>query len=223
MREHAALPEAERRRKPTPTRDLGMEALGRLLRREIPARVQANRTTEIRSAMRLAEEFGFDLIIDSGASAHQMAAELAAEGIPVVLGPVSHPFVSGEEIPDEDEYPVPEERSAAELTSRGVKTAIATFSRAFGALGPSGTGKWLLLDAALAAGYGSSEDQVLRAVTLAPAEILGVSDRIGSLEVGKDADVIILDGPPLSVKTWVERAYVDGELVYQRAAPPARR
>ena len=57
---------------------------------------------------------------------------------------------------------------------------------------------------------------VLKAVTLVPATILGIANRVGSLEVGKDADVIILDGPPLSVKTWVERAYVNGELVHQR-------
>lgn len=61
-----------------------------------------------------------------------------------------------------------------------------------------------------------SETDVLKAVTLVPATILGIANRVGSLEVGKDADVIILDGPPLSVKTWVERAYVNGELVHQR-------
>src|ERR1051325_5346539 len=83
---------------------------------------------------------------------------------------------------------------------------------------PAGTGKWLLIDAAIAAGYGMTDDQVLRAVTLVPAQILGVADRVGSLEVGKDADVIVLDGPPLSVKTWVQRVYVNGELVYTKGA-----
>jgi imidazolonepropionase-like amidohydrolase len=97
-----------------------------------------------------------------------------------------------------------------------VKVAIASFSRAFGSLAPAGTGKWLMLDAAVAAGYGMAEADILRAVTLTPAEILGVADRVGSLTVGKHADVIILDGPPLSIKTWVERVYVNGELVHQR-------
>jgi imidazolonepropionase-like amidohydrolase len=211
-----ALPAPERTSTPAPTRDLGMEALGLMLGGEIPARIQANRTTEIREALQLAEEFGFDLILDSGISANAVSDELRQAGVPVVLGPISHPFVSGEEIPDRDEYPAPDERRAARLQAAGVPFAIASFSRSFGSLGPAGSGKWLLLDAAMAAGYGLTEAQVLRAITLSAAEILGVADRVGSLEPGKDADVIILDGPPLSVTTWVERVFVDGEEVFVR-------
>jgi imidazolonepropionase-like amidohydrolase len=197
-------------------RDLGLEALGLMLSGEIPARIQANRTTEIREALELAEEFGFRLILDSGISADRMSADLAGAGVPVVLGPISHPWISGEEIPDRDEYVDPDERRAARLLDAGVEIAIASFSRSFGSLGPAGSGKWLLLDAALAAGYGLTEAQVLEAVTLSPARILGVADRIGSLEAGKDADVVILDGPPLSVLSWVERVFVDGQEVYVR-------
>ena len=81
-------------------RNLGMEALARMLRGDIPARVQANATRDIRVAIELAEEFGFELVIDGGAGAHQMADELAGRGIPVILGPISHPYISGEEIPN---------------------------------------------------------------------------------------------------------------------------
>lgn len=197
-------------------RDLGMEALGKLLRREIPARIQANNATDIRSALRLGQEFGIDVIIDGGAGAWEFKDELSAKKIPVVLGQISHQYVSNEEIPDKQDYPTPDERLAGRLTSAGVTTALATFSRSFGSLAPAGTGKWLLIDAGIAAGYGMTEDQVLKAVTLVPAQILGVADRVGSLEVGKDADVVILDGPPLSVKTWVQRVYVNGELVYTK-------
>ena len=197
-------------------RDLGMEALGRLLRREIPARIQANNATDIRTALRLAQEFNFDVVIDGGAGAWELRDELAARKVAVVLGQVSHQYISNEEIPDKQDYPKPDERLAARLTNAGIPTAMATFSRAFGTLAPAGTGKWLLIDAAIAAGYGMTDDQVLRAVTLVPAQILGVADRVGSLDVGKDADVIVLDGPPLSVKTWVQRVYVNGELVYTK-------
>ncbi len=205
-----------REQNPGAPRDLGMEALGRLLRREIPARIQANHPTDIRSALRLAQEFGFDLVIDGGAGAPELVDELAARRVPVVHGQLSHPFVSNEEIPDTQDYPPVDERTPARLTAAGVKTAIASFSRAFGGLAPAGTGKWLLIDAGIATGYGLSEAEVLRAVTLTPAEILGVANRVGSLEPGKDADVVVLDGPPLSVKTWVERVYVNGELVFEK-------
>ncbi|MSR03504.1 MAG: hypothetical protein EXR94_12320 [Gemmatimonadetes bacterium] len=210
--------EYQRNKQQTPTlaRDLGMEALGKLLRREIPARIQANAATDIRSALGLAQEFGFDLIIDGGAAAWEYRAELAARKVPVVLGQVSHPYISNEEIPDKGDYPPVDERLPAKLTAAGIKTAIATFSRAFGSLAPAGAGKWLLIDAGIAAGYGMSEADVLKSVTLVPAEILGVSNRVGSLEVGKDADILILDGPPLSVKTWVHQVYLNGELVHTR-------
>ena len=201
---------------PALARDLGMEALGRMLRKEIPARIQANNATDIRSALRLAQEFDFNVIIDGGAGAWEFKDDLAARKIPVVLGQVSHQYVSNEEIPDKQDYPKPDERLAARLTNAGIPTAMATFSRAFGTLAPAGTGKWLLIDAGIAAGYGMTDEQVMRAVTLVPAQILGVAERVGSLEIGKDADVIIFDGPPLSVKSWVQRVYVNGELVYTK-------
>lgn len=210
--------EYERNRAANPNlpRDLGMEALGRLLRKEIPARIQANTPGDIRNAAQLAQEFNFDVIIDGAANARQEIALLATRRIPVVIGQVSHHFVSNEEIPDKTDYPPIDESTPARLTHGGVKTAIATFSRAFGTLAPAGSSKWILLDAGISVGYGMTEDQVLRAVTLIPAEILGVSQRLGSLTVGKDADVLVLDGPPLSVKSWVERVYVNGELVHER-------
>ncbi|MBL8981090.1 MAG: amidohydrolase family protein [Gemmatimonadetes bacterium] len=201
---------------PSLPRDLGMEALGRLLRREIPARIQANTPGDIRNAAQLAQEFNIDVIIDGGANAKAEIPLLASRRIPVVIGQVSHPFVSNEEIPDKAEYPPIDESVPARLINGGVKVAIATFSRAFGSLAPAGSSKWLLLDAGIAAGYGLTEAQVLRAVTLTPAEILGVDARLGSLTVGKDADVLVLDGPPLSMKSWVERVYVNGELVHQK-------
>jgi imidazolonepropionase-like amidohydrolase len=197
-------------------RDLGLEALGQVLDRSMPVRLQATAATDIRAALRLAEEFGFDLILDGGNSAWEFREELAARGVPVVLGQISHPYVSNEEIPDTEDYPPVDESTPARLTEAGVETAIASFSRAFGTLAPAGTGKWLLIDASIALGYGMTEEQVLRALTLTPAHILRVDDRVGSLDVGKDADVIILDGPPSSVRTWVERVWVDGVEVFVR-------
>jgi imidazolonepropionase-like amidohydrolase len=210
--------DSARARSAAPKREPGMDALVKVLHRQMPARIQANTVTDIRGAMRLADEFGFDLVINGGAQAYQMKEELAAKKIPVVLGPISHPFISGEEIPDLKEYPAPDERNAGWLRQAGVPIAIASYSHGLGGLAQPITAKWLLIDAALAEGYGLSEDEILRAVTLYPAQILGVANRLGSLEVGKDADVIVLDGPPLRMKSWVERAYVDGVLAYERSS-----
>ncbi len=197
-------------------RNLGMEALARMLRGEIPARVQANATRDIRVAIELAEEFGFELVIDGGAGAHQMADELADRGIPVILGPISHPYISGEEIPNPGDYGGVDERNAVWLNEAGVHVSLASFSRGFGTFGPGVAGQWLLIDASIALGHGMSEPDVLRAVTLSPAEALGVADRMGSLEVGKDADVVVFDGDPLSIRTWASQVYVGGRLVYER-------
>ena len=185
-------------------RNLGMEALARLLNREVPARVQANATRDMRVAIELAEEFGFELVIDGGAGAHAMADELADRGIPVVLGPISHPYISGEEIPDPGDYGGVDERNAVWLNEARVHVSLASFSRGFGSFGPGVAGQWLLIDASIARGHGMSEADVLRAVTLSPAEVLGVADRLGSLEVGKDADVVVFDGDPLSIRTWAD-------------------
>lgn len=221
-RAYDAKPEAERARTPAPKYEAGMDALVQLLRRRMPARIQANTVTDIRGALRLAEEFGFDVVINGGAQAYQVKSELAAKKIPVVLGPISHPFISGEEIPDLKEYPAPDERNAGWLVAAGVPVSIASYSRGLGNLASGVAGKWLLIDAGIAEGYGMPQAEILRALTINPARVLGVADRVGSLEAGKDADVIVLDGPPLSMKTWVERVYVGGELVHTRAVTNVR-
>ena len=210
--------EYDRNKKTNPNlpRDLAMEAVGKALRKEIPARIQANSPTDIRAALGLAQEFGLDLIIDGAAGALDYKEELVSRRVPIIIGLLSHPFVSNEEIPDLTDYPPVDERTADRLIKSGVKTAIASFSRAFGSLAPAGSSKWLLIDAGIAGGYGMAEDDILKAVTIVPAEILGVADRVGTLEPGKDADVIMLDGPPLSIKTWVQKVWVNGEMVYQK-------
>ncbi len=200
-----------------PGRDLGNEALLRLLKREIPARIEVDYLDDIRTAIRISEEFGFDLILDSGLGAYRIKDVLAEKGIPVVLGPPMHPFVAGGEVSmNADLYNLMSEYNAAELTDAGVEIAIGSFGFGFGSFGGATQGRWLLLEAAYATGFGLSDEDALRAVTINAARILGVDDRIGSLEVGKDADIIVLDGYPLHVKTWVEKVLINGELIHER-------
>ncbi|MFC2165309.1 amidohydrolase family protein [Acidobacteriota bacterium] len=202
---------------PSPPPDLGMEAMAKLLRKEVPARFEANLTDDIRTAIRIAEEFGLRIVIDGGTGAYQVKDVLAEKQIPVVLSPISHPFISGHPEDNSPElYTLRNERTPALLAEAGVKIALASFGYGTGYTGSSYQGRWLLLEAALATGFGLSEEDALKAVTINPAEILGVADRIGSIEPGKDADIIILDRHPLDIKSWVEQVLIEGKVVYKK-------
>jgi len=206
----------EKEKTPKPPRDLGHEALDKLLSRKIPARVEADFVDDILAAIQVAEEFGLDLIIDSGIGAYKVRGLLAEKNISVVLGPVSHPISS---IHYDDTIEVQElenERNAALLTEAGVKIAFGSHSLDYGGSGKNTQGRWLLLEAALATSFGLSEEAALRALTINAAEILGVDKRTGSLEKGKDADVIVLSGHPLKIESHVEQVFVDGILSFSR-------
>jgi imidazolonepropionase-like amidohydrolase len=201
-----------------PSRTLANEALVQLLRKELPARIEVDYLDDIRTAIRIAEEFDLDLILDSGLGAYKIKDVLAEKNIPVVLGPPTHPFIAGGEVSmNADLYNLMSEYNAAELTEAGVKIAFGSFGFGFGSFGGATQGRWLLIEAAYATGYGLSDEDALKAVTIHAAEILGVDDRVGSLEVGKDADIIVLDGYPLDVKTWVEKVIINGDLIHDRA------
>jgi imidazolonepropionase-like amidohydrolase len=190
-------PEAER--KPV-DRDLGLEALGRVLRREIPWRQHCHRADDIATAMRIAREFGYQLVIDHGTEAHLLADLIAEQGIPVIIGPL---FTSRSKVELRN-------RSLANpgrLDAAGVTIAITTDH-------PVVPIHFLIHQASLAVKEGLDAAAALRAVTINPARILGVDDRIGSLEPGKDADVVIWSGDPLDVTSRAERAYSGGREIY---------
>jgi len=183
------------------SRDLKHEALARVLRREIPWRQHCHRADDIATALRLAEEFGYDLVIDHGTEGYMIADKIAAAGVPVVTGPLITA------------------RSKVELRNRtmanpgllaaaGVTVAIATDH-------PVVPIHLLIVQAALAVREGLDRDTALRAVTINPARIMRVADRIGSLAVGKDADVVLWSGDPFDVMSRVEAAYIGGREVYR--------
>jgi imidazolonepropionase-like amidohydrolase len=191
---------AERERPPA-SRDLKLEALGRVLRREIPWRQHCHRADDIATALRLAQEFGYDLVIDHGTEGYLIADKIAAAGVPVVTGPLITA------------------RSKVELRNRtmanpgllaaaGVTVAIATDH-------PVVPVHLLIVQAALAVREGLDRDTALRAVTITPARIMRVADRIGSLLPGKDADVVIWSGDPFDIMSRVEIAYIAGREVYR--------
>jgi imidazolonepropionase-like amidohydrolase len=181
-------------------------------------RIECDFVDDIRTALRISEEFQLDLIIDSGLGAYKVGETLAQKKIPVILGPQTHPYIMGGEVsmtPDLERES--NAYNAALLKKSGVEIALASFGFPFGSFGGAVQGKWLLIEAAYLAGFGISDEEALKCITINPARILGVADRVGSLEPGKDADLLVLSGYPLNVKTLVEQVFVDGERVYARA------
>jgi imidazolonepropionase-like amidohydrolase len=183
-------------------RDLRLEALGRVLRREIPWRQHCHRADDIATAMRIADEFGYDLVIDHGTEAHLLAGLIAERGIPVIIGPL---FTSRSKVELRN-------RSLANpgrLAAAGVTIAITTDH-------PVVPINFLVHQATLAVKEGLDPQVALAAITINPARIAGISDRLGSIEVGKDADLVIWSGDPLDVNSRVELALIEGAEIYSR-------
>jgi imidazolonepropionase-like amidohydrolase len=184
-----------------PERDLKMEALAKVLRREIPWRQHCHRADDIATAMRIAEEFGYELVIDHGTEAHLLADLIAARDIPVIIGPL---FTSRSKVELRN-------RSLANpgrLAAAGVTIAITTDH-------PVVPISFLIHQATLAVKEGLDPVVALRALTINPARIVGVADRLGSIEPGKDADLCVWSGDPLDVMSRVERAFIEGTQVYE--------
>jgi imidazolonepropionase-like amidohydrolase len=197
-REKINNPTSER---PVVPRDLKLEALLLVLDRKIPWRQHCHRADDIATAMRIAEEFGYDLVIDHGTEAHLIADKIAAAGIPVVIGPL---FTSRAKVELRN-------RSLANpgrLAAAGVTIALTTDH-------PVVPINFLIHQATLAVKEGLDRDTALRSVTINPARIIGCADRIGSLTPGKDADVVIWSGDPLDVMSRAELAYSSGREIYR--------
>ena len=186
--------------------DLRLEELSRVLAKEMPAHIHAHRADDIMTAIRIAEEFGLDYILIHATEGYKVADVLAEKGIACVPGPVLFSRTKYElrGLTPENAPPPP-----GLLAKAGVKVAIQTDE--FSAV------KYLALNAAVAVGFGMPEDEALRAITLTPAELLGIDDRVGSLKVGKDADIVIFSAHPFDVAhARVEHVLIEGETIFRR-------
>jgi imidazolonepropionase-like amidohydrolase len=184
-----------------PEVDIRLEALELVLKGEIPLRAHAHRADDIATAVRIAEEFGVEMSWEHATEGHRVAKWIAEKGIPAVWGP-SLTARSKWEM-RELSFDTPRI-----LYEAGVKFAIQT-----DAVGSSIA--FLPLCAGMAVKHGLPYDEALKAITITPAEILGVDDRVGSIEKGKDADLRILDGDPLELRTRVEMVIIDGEIIHR--------
>jgi imidazolonepropionase-like amidohydrolase len=172
-----------------------LQALLPVLRGQMPMIAYANRRSDIETAMRIAKEYKIRLIIGGAAEGWMIPGEIAAAGVPVLVEPLAN-------IPSYDALGIRYE-NAALMTKGGVKVALLETT--------TENTRNLRQQAGNAVATGMTWDQALRAVTLAPAEILGVSDRYGSLEAGKVANVVVWTGDPFEFSTGVEHVFIRGK------------
>jgi imidazolonepropionase-like amidohydrolase len=180
--------------------DVRWEAMAPALRREIPVFVHADEYVQIESALDFAKAQELDIVLVGGTDAWRLADRLVAEDVPVIVENVlAMPRRSWE--PYDAAFTV-----ASKLHEAGVEFCISTGGSRFSAANMRN----LPYHAAMASAFGLPEEEALKAVTLYPARILGVDDRLGSIEPGKDATLIVTDGDPLEIRTRVHRAWIRG-------------
>ena len=179
-------------------RDLKLEALAPVVRGELPVLVFADRSRDIRNAVEFCDKQKLRMILAGGSEAYKVKDLLRSKEIPVILRPMLS-------LPEEEDDPYDRALSQpAELAAAGVKFAIASFDNSFA--------RRLGQNAANAVSHGLSYDEALRAVTINPAQILGLSSQIGTLEAGKLANVIVTNGDPLELTTDVKYLFIRGQL-----------
>jgi imidazolonepropionase-like amidohydrolase len=187
------------------------EALLPLLEGSIPVIIHANTVEEIRAAMKLAKDYKLRLVISGGVESHKLASELAQAGIGVILGDSGSSLESirGGGSGFSDEAPVI-------LSRAGVKVSFFGDSGSRRGMPTGRLGGEPALNAAWAFRNGATEEAAIRLVTLNVAEMFGMENRIGSIDVGKDADFMILEGHPFDYRVLPQMVFIDGYLVYKK-------
>ena len=186
-----------------PDFDMKMEALIPVIKKEIPLKAHAHRADDIFTAIRIAREFDLDITLDHCTEGHLIADDLAKEGLNAIVGPSF-----GER--SKFELKNLTFKTPKVLTEKGVKVAITTDS-------PVTPLEYLALCAGLAHRAGLDEMEALKAITINPAEIIGIDDRVGSIKAGKDADIVIFDKNPLkNIDSQTFMTIIDGKVVYKR-------
>jgi imidazolonepropionase-like amidohydrolase len=196
-----AFLDAKKHREEGGAKDEGKDVLLRALDRKLTMRISASRSTDIEAVLKVVEEFDLDAVLEEANEAYLHAVALSQRKISVLLRPSFLTRTIYSRDGSEERF-----GAFAGLLKAGIRTGLLPAGE--------GDGEGLLATAAFAVKYGASRGDALRAITLTPAEILGVSDRVGSLGAGKDADLLLLNGDPLDVKTRVERVIIGGSVVF---------
>jgi imidazolonepropionase-like amidohydrolase len=195
--EAAAKTDDKDKKLPTqPKRDLKLEALLPYLAGQKPIILAAEEPSDLESAVNLVREFNLRFVLNHVSHSQPVLDYIAQLKVPVIVGPIY-------------ETPKPYERFdavyslPAQLNKRGVKIAFASFD--------AHNARNLPYQAGFATAFGLPDDDALKAITLNAAEIWGVADKLGSLDVGKTANVVVATGNPLDVKTDVKQVFIDGQ------------
>ena len=201
-REEMDAYEADPKNNKKPTYDCKLHAMLPVMRKEIPLKSHAHRADDIFTSLRIAKEFDLDITLDHCTEGHLIADELEKEGKGCLVGPT---FGAKSKFELKNKcWDTPKT-----MVEHGLKTAIITDA-------PVIPLKYLPLCAGLAINAGLDEQEAWKAVTINPAVITGIADRVGSLEVGKDADVVIYKGNPLTDLQYTTKyTLINGQIVYQ--------
>lgn len=183
-----------------PSRDLEMEAWADVLDGKLTAMITAQKSSDIMSALRLKNEFGFDMILDGAAEAYLLIDEIKEAGVPVFIHPTMVRTSGGTENASFT--------TAAKLHEAGIPFA---FQSGFESYVPKT--RIVLYEAGIAVAYGLPRESAIEALTTQPAKILGIENQVGSLEKGKDADLVLYDGDPFEYTTHIKSVIVDGKVV----------
>lgn len=191
--------------KKRPDRDLRLETMVRVLKGELPMLVTAQRATDLVSALRIAREFNIKIVLDGAAESYLILDQIKAAGVPVILHPTMARAGAGETENLSME-------TAATLTKAGIPIALQS---GFESYVPKT--RVALFEAAIAASNGLTFEQALGTITIDAAKVLGVADRVGSLEAGKDADVALYDGDPFEYTSHCVGVVINGTIVSDEA------
>ncbi len=183
-----------------PSRDLRLETLARVLSGELPLMITTHRAQDIASALRLGKEFGIKVWLDGACEAYLLTDEIKAAGVPVIVHPtMERAYTETENLTFEN---------AAKLVAAGIPVALQSGYEAY-----VPKTRVVLFEAALAAANGLTFEQALKTITIDAAKILGVDNRVGSLELGKDGDVALYDGDPFEYTTHCVGCVIGGRVV----------
>ncbi len=179
-------------------RDLKLEAIAKVTNGELPLLVSVNAERGINAALDFAERNDVRIVILGGSDAWKVADRLAEVSVPVILGPTQN-------LPRDEDYGYDQVYAApGQLHAAGVKIGFGTFG--------ASASRNLPYEAGSAVSYGLPKEEALRAITINNAEILGVGDRLGTIETGKIANLIVTDGDPLEINTQILHLIVNGQV-----------